>query len=110
MAGQLGRITEHHAGPRRAWNCFELLRRRSSRREADYLDDLVNTELEFVRQLPQPQRDRPAEALALLALLAQDHRNYGRGWISRRELRDRTERTLADLDAMRQIPAQQPLH
>ncbi len=95
--------------PLRAWNPFESLRRRSGRREADYLDELVNTELEFVRQLPEAQRGRPAEALALLAILAQDHRHYGRGWISRRELRHRVERTLTDLDAMRQVPVEQPL-
>jgi hypothetical protein len=42
-------------------------------------------------------------------MLAQDHRHYGRGWISRRELRHRVERTLTDLDALRQIPVEQPL-
>ncbi len=73
------------------------------------MDGLVDTELEFIRQLPEQQRSRPAEALALLAMLAQDHRHYGRGWISRRELRHRVDRTLADLDALRQIPAEQPL-
>ncbi len=109
MAGQSSGIPGHQAEQRRGWNRFESLRRRSGRREADYLDDLVNTELEFIRQLPEQQRGRPAEALALLALLAQDHRHYGRGWISRRELRHRIERTLTDLDAIRQVPVEQPL-
>ncbi len=93
----------------RAWSRFQSLRRRSGRREADYLDELVDTELEFIRQLPQQQRGRPAEALALLAMLAQHHRYYGRGWISRRELRHRVECTLTELDAMRQVPVEQPL-
>jgi hypothetical protein len=73
------------------------------------LDGLVNAELQFIRRLPEQQRGRPAEALALLVMLAQDHRHYGRGWISRRELRHRVERTLTDLDALRQVTADQPL-
>lgn len=97
------------AAPARVWDRLAWLRRRAGRREADYLDGLVNTELEFIRQLPEQQRSRPAEALALLAMLAQDHRHYGLGWISRRELRHRVERTLTDLDALWQIPAEQPL-
>lgn len=110
MARQPSRIPGHEAEPLRAWHRFGSLRRgRTARLEADYLDDLVNTELEFIRQLPEQQRSRPAEALALLAMLAQDHRNYGRGWISRRELRHRVERTLTDLDALRQVPVEQPL-
>ncbi|MGH4012239.1 MAG: hypothetical protein ACRDTH_29440 [Pseudonocardiaceae bacterium] len=109
MAKQSSGIPGHQAVPRRAWSRFESLRRRSGRREADYLDDLVNTELEFVRQLPEQQRTRPAEALALLAMLAQYHRHYGRGWISRRELRHRVECTLTELDALRQVPVEQPL-
>ncbi|MGH3918308.1 MAG: hypothetical protein ACRDSG_04605 [Pseudonocardiaceae bacterium] len=109
MARQSSGIPWHQAVPRRAWSLFESLRRRSGRREADYLDHLVDTELEFIRQLPEQQRGRPAEALALLAMLAEEHRYYGRGWISRRELRHRVERTLTDLDAMRQVPVEQPL-
>ncbi|MGH3902410.1 MAG: hypothetical protein ACRDTA_29980 [Pseudonocardiaceae bacterium] len=113
MARQWSGIPGQQAEPLGAWNSLAALsrlrRRRTGRREADYLDNLVNTELEFIRQLPEQQRSRPAEALALLAMLAQDHRQYGRGWISRRELRDRVERTLIDLDAMRQVPAEQPL-
>ena len=97
------------AEPPRVWDCLTSLRRRTGRREADYLDRLVDTELEFIRRLPEQQRSRPAEALALLAMLAQDHRHYGRGWISRRELRHRVERTLTELDALRQVPAEQPL-
>ncbi len=97
----------------RAWNRFWALRhRRAMTREADYLDDLVDAELEFMRQLPADQRDRPAQALALLVLLAQDYRHYGQGWISRRELRRRVDRTLTDLDALRQamqIRADEPL-
>lgn len=110
MTTQSNEILGQQSAALRGWHRFGSLRRgRSARLEADYLDDLVNTELEFIRQLPQQQRSRPAEALALLAMLAQDHRYYGRGWITRRELRDRVERTLTDLDALRQIPAEQPL-
>jgi hypothetical protein len=110
VARESNEIFGQQAGPLRAWHRLGWLRRgHSARLEADYLDDLVNTELEFIRQLPHQQRSRPTEALALLAMLAQDHRYYGRGWISRRELRHRVERTLTDLDTLRQIPAEQPL-
>lgn len=65
---------------------------------ADVLDRLVDAELEFVRRLPVHLRSRPAEALAVLVMLAQDHRHYAQGWISRRELRRRSERAVSDLD------------
>ncbi|MGH3767800.1 MAG: hypothetical protein ACRDS0_15155 [Pseudonocardiaceae bacterium] len=74
-------------------------------REAEFLDSVVDAQLEFVRQLPMDQRDELAEALAVLAMLAADHRYYGRRWISRRELRRRTDQALASLDALGQVPA-----
>lgn len=69
--------------------------------EADFLDRLVDIELEFIRRLPVHLRSRPAEALAVLVILAQDHRHYAQGWISRRQLRSRAERALAELDRLR---------
>lgn len=80
-------------------------RQRAVASEADFLDGVVDAQLEFIRQLPMHQRDALAEALAVLAMLAQDHRRYGRGWISRRELRHRTDRALAELDALGQVPS-----
>ena len=73
-------------------------------READFLNGVVDSQLEFIRQLPMHQRDELAEALAVLVMLAQDHRHYGLGWISRRELRHRTDRALASLDALGPVP------
>jgi hypothetical protein len=80
-------------------------RHRAMAREAEFLDGVVDAQLELVRQLPVDQRDELAEALAVLAMLAQDHRYYGRRWITRRELRHRTDRALATLDALGQVPA-----
>jgi hypothetical protein len=77
-------------------------RSRTAQLEADFLDRLVDAELEFVRRLPVHLRSKPAEALAVLAMLAADHRHYAQGWISRRELRRRVEQALADLDALRE--------
>lgn len=74
---------------------------RAARDTADFLDHLVDAELEFLRRLPVHLRPRPAEALAVLVILAQDHRYYALGWLSRRELRRRSERALSDLDALR---------
>ncbi|MPZ67615.1 MAG: hypothetical protein GEU83_19680 [Pseudonocardiaceae bacterium] len=76
-------------------------RTRAARDTADVLDRLVEAELDFLRRLPVHLRSRPAEALAVLVMLAQDHRYYVLGWLSRRELRRRSERALSDLDALR---------
>ena len=73
-------------------------------RDADFLDGVVDAQLELVRQLPFDQRDELAEALAVLVTLAQDHRYYLRQWISRRELRHRTESALVSLDALGHVP------
>jgi hypothetical protein len=68
--------------------------------EADFLNGVVDSQLELIRQLPMHQRAELAEALAVLVMLAQAYRHYGLGWISRRELRHRTDRALASLDAL----------
>jgi hypothetical protein len=73
-------------------------------RDADFLDGVVDAQLELVRQLPFDQRDELAEALAVLVTLAEDHRYYLRHWISRRELRHRVERALVTLDALGHVP------
>ncbi|HEX2262560.1 MAG TPA: hypothetical protein VHH52_02195 [Pseudonocardiaceae bacterium] len=110
MARQSSGIPAQRAEPLRARNRLRLLRRsRTARLEADFLDRLVDAELEFLRQLPAPLRDGPAEALAVLVMLAQDYRYYALGWINRRELRHRAERALTDLDVLRRIPGAQPL-
>jgi hypothetical protein len=75
-------------------------RRHAVAQEAAFLDGLVNAQLEFIRQLPAHQREELAEALAVLVMLAQDHRYRAQGWISRRELRHRISRALARLDAL----------
>jgi hypothetical protein len=79
---------------------------RAAAREADFLNGVVDAQLEFICQLPIHQRDELAEALAVLVMLAADHRRYGLGWISRRELRHRTDHALASLDALGQTPTQ----
>jgi hypothetical protein len=81
-----------------------LRRRRAVGREAEFLDGLVDAQLRSIRRLPARQRDGLAEALAVLVMLAQDHRYYEQGWISRRELRRRVERALTDLDALLHVP------
>jgi hypothetical protein len=79
-------------------------RRHAVAREAAYLDGLVDAQLGFIRQLPMHRREELAEALAVLVMLAQDHRYRAQGWISRRELRRRIGQALASLDALLQIP------
>lgn len=80
-------------------------RRRAATREADYWDGVVDAQLKFVSQLPPYRREELVEALAYLVMLAQDHRHYGQGWISRDELALRVERTLAGLDALGEVSA-----
>jgi hypothetical protein len=78
--------------------------RRAAAREADFLDGLVDAQLKFLRRLPMHQRGGLAEALAVLVMLAQDHRYCAQGWISRRELRRRAGRALAGLDVLLRSP------
>ncbi len=80
-------------------------RRHAVAREAAYLDGLVDAQLEFIRQLPMHRREELAEALAVLVMLAQDHRYRAQGWISRRELRRRIGGALAGLDALLGVPS-----
>lgn len=88
-----------------AWqDRFRWRRHRAVAREALFLDSVVDDQLEVIRQLPMHQRDGLAEALAVLVMLAQDHRYCAQGWISRRELRHRAGRAIADLDALLQSP------
>ncbi|MBV8993052.1 MAG: hypothetical protein JO287_04965 [Pseudonocardiales bacterium] len=84
---------------------FSWRQHRAVARDADFLDGVVEAQLELVRQLPIDQRDELAEALAVLVMLAQDHRYYLRDWINRRELRHRTQRALVSLDALGESPA-----
>jgi hypothetical protein len=84
-------------------NCVRWSRR-AVVREADFLDGVVDTQLEFIRGLPMHRRAGPVEALAALVMLAQDHRYCAQGWITRRELRARTRRTIAALEALLQLP------
>ncbi|HET9256843.1 MAG TPA: hypothetical protein VFO16_16825, partial [Pseudonocardiaceae bacterium] len=79
---------------------------RSVAEEAEFLDGVVDAQLEFIRELAVDQREELAEALAVLVMLAQDHRHYGRSWISRRELRRRVDRALVTLDALGALPAE----
>lgn len=74
--------------------------------EADFLDGVVDAQLELLCQLPVDQRDELVEALAVLVMLAADHRYHSRGWIGRRELRRRIDRALATLDALGHAPAE----
>jgi hypothetical protein len=88
-------------GPARARSRLRLCRTRTARCDADFLDGLVDAELELVRRLPTHLRVRPVEMLAVLAMLAQDYRHYAWGWINRRELRHCAQRAVHNLDAMR---------
>lgn len=89
--------------PLRILSHFSVVRRSSTAQlEADFLSRLVDVELEFIRRLPVHLRSKPAEALAVLVMLAQDHRYYAQGWISRRRLRDRVQRALVELDVLRE--------
>ncbi len=94
----------------RGWNRLRSLRRRrTARLEAEFLDRLVDAELEFMNRLPVNVRGGPTDALAVLVMLAQDYRHYAQGWISRHELTQRAERALTELAVLRQVPVVEPL-
>lgn len=106
LAAYSSELLGQPTGLPRTRNHFAIVRRgRTARLEADFLDRLVDAELEFIRRLPVHLRGKPAEALAVLVMLAQDHRHYAQGWISRRALRRRAERAVADLDRLRETTA-----
>ncbi|MCA1673129.1 MAG: hypothetical protein LC799_13330 [Actinobacteria bacterium] len=110
MAVHSSELLGQPTGSPRTRNHFAIMRRgRTARLEADFLDRLVDAELEFIRRLPVHLRSKPAEALAVLVMLAQDHRHYAQGWISRRALRHRAERAVADLDVLRKATAEEQL-
>ena len=104
VAGQRDEIPRQRVEQPRNGIRFGSRRRRAVAREAEFLDGVVDAQLRFIRQLPVSRRDGLVEALAALVMLAQDHRHYGQGWISRRELRRRVEYALADFDALLHIP------
>ncbi len=79
--------------------------RRGVAREADFLDGLVDAQLDLITALPMHRRDELAEALGVLVMLAHDHRYCAQGWITRRELRHRIGRALAGLDALLGVPS-----
>jgi hypothetical protein len=102
-AEQSDGIHERQAGLPLGWNRLRWRHRRVMAREAAFLDGVVDAQLEFLRTLPMHQRDELAGALAVLVMLAQDHRHCGQGWISRRALRHRVEFALGGLDVLLQI-------
>ncbi|MGH3785463.1 MAG: hypothetical protein ACRDRG_02680, partial [Pseudonocardiaceae bacterium] len=104
VAGQRDEIPRPRSDQPSNGGRWRSRRRRAVAREAEFLDGLVDDQLRFIRQLPMSQRDGLAEALSALVMLAQDHRHYGQGWISRRELRRRVEHALTDLDTLLCIP------
>ncbi|MGH3933823.1 MAG: hypothetical protein ACRDS1_02380 [Pseudonocardiaceae bacterium] len=104
------RVPGQQVEPLRGWNRFRSRRRRRTAQfEAEFLDSLVNAELEFMNRLPVGMRDRPADALAVLVMLAQDYRHYAQGWTNRHELKHRAEGALTELDVLRQVPMVEPL-
>ena len=68
---------------------------------ARVLDEVVNNQLVLVARLPEESRRRAADFLAELVMLAQFHRQYAAGWISRKELERRGLDTMHRLSAIR---------
>jgi hypothetical protein len=93
-------------GPRKA------LAARRSRRALDsarVLEDVVQGQLSLVARLPQDSRQRAAEHLSELVMLAQTYRHYARGWIGRAEL-DRRARESADRLVLLRRPSAEHVH
>ncbi|GLZ41296.1 hypothetical protein [Actinokineospora sp. NBRC 105648] len=68
---------------------------------ARVLDRAVDNQLACVAGLPADARERAADHLAELVLLAQAYRHYANGWISHRELDHRGRRATARLTELR---------
>jgi hypothetical protein len=78
---------------------------RRARRALDsarILDQVVENQLPLVARLPEGgSRVRAADFLAELVLLSQAYRHHAAGWISRRELERRGNRTMRKLNHIR---------
>ncbi|MGP4018577.1 hypothetical protein [Saccharopolyspora sp. 5N708] len=82
-------------------------RRARARRCAQVLDEVVNSQVELLPQLPVEMRQRCADHLAELVLLGQAYRHFAAGWISHRELEHRGQATLRRLAEPCCVPAVQ---
>ncbi|MFC7618450.1 hypothetical protein ACFQV2_38995 [Actinokineospora soli] len=76
-------------------------RARRALESARVLDDVVESQLALVARLPEPSRQRAAEHLAEMVLLAQAYRHYAQGWITRRALERRARDAAAKMALMR---------
>jgi hypothetical protein len=78
---------------------------KSARRALDsarILDQVVENQLPLVAHLPEGgSRVRAADFLAELVMLSQAYRHHAAGWISRRELERRGDRTMRRLTSIR---------
>ncbi|MBB5154251.1 hypothetical protein [Saccharopolyspora phatthalungensis] len=82
------------------WTPTKLIpgwRRARALRCAQVLDEVVNSQVGLLPQLPVELRRRCADQLAELVLLAQSYRHFAAGWISRQELELRGAVTLGRL-------------
>ena len=65
--------------------------RQQAGRTAELIERIVDAELDLIRALPVHLRSGPAERLAPMVTLAQAHRYYSAGWLSRREFHRRCQ-------------------
>lgn len=70
-------------------------------RAAATLDQVVDSQLPLMVNLPERSRRRRADYLAELVLLSEAYRHYAAGWIDRRELERRCQQTVVQLDQLR---------
>lgn len=75
---------------------------RRARSAADFIDALVDSELELLAMLPVHRRTKPAEVLTVLVILANSYRAFGRNEIDKVELRSREHQTSRLLSVLHQ--------
>ncbi|WP_424183666.1 hypothetical protein ACOBQX_16960 [Actinokineospora sp. G85] len=86
------------------------VRRHRALATAIAIERLVDDRVAAVLSLPEESRGRHADHLAELVFLAEAHRAYGKGWLSKRELDRRSAATSRRLHALRvPMPSGAPL-
>lgn len=77
-------------------------------RSARILNEVVETQLPLISNLPADSRRRASDYLAELVMLSQAYRHYAAGWISRRELERRGVVAMERMSTLRRPSAEAP--
>jgi hypothetical protein len=82
----------------RAWKARPTRRARHASQSAEMIDEIVDSQLTTLPLLDEARRERAAEHLAELVMLAQAYRHLAAGWISEAEVGRRANAVVHQLE------------